>query len=121
MSNSVESILHVALRGLNLRQQVTADNIANADTPGFQARVVRFEDRLQRAIQGGGGDMTTDQSVALRVENAPWGRGKADGNTVDLEQELLGMTDTSMRYNAVTRALSDRLALYRSVLTDGTG
>lgn len=119
MSNSVETVLQAALHGLNLRQRVTADNIANADTPGFQAQTVRFEDKLSAAM-----GQATDGATLLR-ESAPEidavaGRvGKMDRNSVDMDQELLTMTDTNLRYNAVAQAMSQRIALYRSIITDG--
>ncbi len=34
----------------SMRQNVTAANIANAETPGYKAKVVDFEDALVRAI-----------------------------------------------------------------------
>lgn len=126
MSDSVDSVLHAALRGLSLRQQVIADNIANSDTPGFHARVVRFEDRLQQIMADdsrGGGTSPSEvlSEAAPTVEEAVGRQAKVDGNTVDMDQELVGMTDTTMRYNAVARIMTDRLALYRSVITDGRG
>jgi len=114
-------VLQSALRGLSLRQRVTADNIANADTPGFRARVVRFEDKLSAAVGRTSDAASLDQKTSPVVEFAEGTAAKLDGNSVDIDQELLGMTDTSMRYNAVARALSARLSLYRSVITDGRG
>lgn len=121
MSESVEQVLHAALRGLTIRQQTTANNIANADTPGFHARVVRFEDRLQQALGEAGSGTTFDQMASPTVVDSPGQVARADGNTVDMDQELLTMTDTTMRYNAVARQLSARLALYESVISDGRG
>ena len=118
----VEGILQIALRGLSARQQVTANNIANADTPGFRAGVVRFEDQLGQALASNEGDMrTVAEQAAPRIGLAPGGAAHLDGNTVDLEKELLSVVDTSARYNATARALSQRITLYRSVITDGRG
>lgn len=36
-----------------------------------------------------------------------------------MDQQLLTMTDTNLRYNAVAQAMSERIALYRSIVTDG--
>ena len=41
------SALHSALSGLAQRQRVTADNIANLQTPGFLAGRVDFESGLR--------------------------------------------------------------------------
>jgi len=99
---------------------VTADNIANADTPGFRAKVVRFEDKLSAAISKGSTSSDLQPADPV-VETAPGQSAKLDGNTVDLDQQLLGMTDTTLRYNAVARMLSQRLSLYQEIITDGRG
>ena len=40
------SSLRVAVAGLSARQNAIADNIANIETPGYQARKVKFEEAL---------------------------------------------------------------------------
>lgn len=42
-----------ALSILNRRQTILAANIANADTPGYQARDIPFTRELSRAIEQG--------------------------------------------------------------------
>ncbi len=42
--------LRLALDGLSLRHQVTSNNIANVDTPGFRASEVSFEGQLRRLL-----------------------------------------------------------------------
>ncbi len=121
MSYSVTTILQAALRGLNVRQTLVADNIANADTPGYKAQRVRFEDQLRQAIREASDDSSLLSRARAVVETDPARIGTMDGNSVDLDQELLAMTDTTMRYRAVAQALSARLALYRAVITDGRG
>jgi len=118
----VEGILQIALRGLSARQQVTANNIANADTPGFRAQAVRFEDQLSQALTSNVGDLQTiAEQAAPRIGLAPGGATNLDGNSVDLEKELLSVVDTTAQYNATARALSQRITLYQSVITDGKG
>ncbi len=45
--------LHAALAGLAQRQRVTADNIANVNTPGFLAGRTDFETSLRGAVGRG--------------------------------------------------------------------
>ncbi|MGH2461093.1 MAG: flagellar basal body rod protein FlgB [Chloroflexota bacterium] len=119
MNSPVENVLQAALRGLNLRQRVTANNIANADTPGFKAQTVRFEDKLSQALGEAGDGVALQDAAAPEVDTVAGRVGKADQNSVDLDQQLLTMTDTNLQYNAVAQAVSARLALYRSIVTDG--
>lgn len=124
MKTVVEGALHVALRGLSLRQRIIADNVANNDTPGFKARTVRFEDQLRQALNGTPATRAPDgtallQAVPPKVEVPENLVARMDQSSVDLDRELLAMTETTMRYNAVARAMSERLALYRTILSDG--
>ena len=50
MNDITTQVLQNALSGLNKRQQVIGHNIANAETPGYQALAVNFENQLQRAL-----------------------------------------------------------------------
>lgn len=116
----VDAALQVALRGLSARQRVIADNVANVDTPGFKASEVRFEAELRRALA------SRVQPAAVKlVEISPTvvpltgTTVRADGNNVDIERELLLLTETSLRYGAVARTLGERLGLLQTILTDG--
>ena len=62
MANAAESIgiLQFALDGVVDQQQVIANNIANQDTPGFQASEVSFESSLAQALGGTGSASVTD-------------------------------------------------------------
>ena len=107
----VQSVLHSALDGLSLRQRVIADNIANVDTPGFRATSVDFESSLQAAIADGsiaeGG-----VSAELLPTNTPVG---VNGNNVDLRKETLAAMQSTFQYQMVTRAVSDRYDLVKTV------
>jgi flagellar basal-body rod protein FlgB len=53
MTNEIDRLLgvhHAALSARAQRSSVLASNIANADTPGFQARDVDFKLALARAL-----------------------------------------------------------------------
>lgn len=54
--NSVSYVaLNSALDGLALRQRAIAENVANVQTPGYQAQRVAFEDALASAVEDGKG------------------------------------------------------------------
>src|SRR5215212_9691372 len=50
INDATSTALHAALSGLAQRQRVTADNIANVQTPGFLAGVTDFESSLRGAL-----------------------------------------------------------------------
>ena len=61
--------LRVALSGLAMRQRVTANNIANIQTPGFHAGKVKFEGALQSALANGSAPDSVQPTVG-----SPWSR-----------------------------------------------
>ena len=86
-----------ALDGLSLRGTVRADNLANAQTPGFRAGHVDFESSLRDALQRGRPDEARQQVVASPTIVA------ANGNSVDVETELIGsMKDGLHRDTMIT-------------------
>jgi flagellar basal-body rod protein FlgB len=102
---------------LSARQNILAQNVANADTPGFTARdlkPVNFEDILKGATTPGGvpsGMTTTDpRHISLTQPgtpsftdySAPDGEASPSGNSVSLEQEMIKVADTQAEYQAAS-------------------
>jgi flagellar basal-body rod protein FlgB len=110
-TDPVSSVLHSALDGLALRQRVIADNIANVDTPDFRATSVDFESSLQSAIADGS---VVDGRVAPRTAPTDTPVGE-NGNNVDLRKETLGAMQSQFQYQMITRAVSDRFDLVKTV------
>ncbi len=102
--------LNTAIAGLSERQRVTTDNIANLETPGFQARAVKFEDNLADAINGQHPDQT-------RVENLETGDLPGqNGNNVNLETELITATETGLQQKLITGTVTSRFGWMSAVL-----
>ena len=104
------------------RQQVLAENVANADTPGYRARdlappdfanQVRFAslslDRTDAAhIEGqSGGSSTFAPDNGDRFEVRP------RGNTVTHEDEMMKAASNQMDFEAVTSLYTHSLALIK--------
>lgn len=115
VSDAVSGVLRSALDGVSLRQRVTADNIANLDTPNFRATSVDFESSLRSAIASGGfSDGTARVTASSTPTNTPVGE---NGNNVDLRKESLAAMQSQYQYQLLTRAYSDRLGLIRTAAT----
>ena len=110
MFDDISSVaLHSAASALSERGRVTADNIANIQTPGFLANRVMFEDALADAVDGGSG--ATDPSVATSLEPT-----RLDGNNVNLDRETLTSVDTNLRYQMITQAMTDKFMILSSAM-----
>jgi flagellar basal-body rod protein FlgB len=115
----------MALDGLSLRQQITSRNMANIDTPGYRSQEVDFEGSLQRAMRTIGSiQMAATHSGHLaapanrpfyQVKDTPGGTARADENNVDIDSELLKMSETGIQYQAVSQELSKKLALLKTI------
>ncbi|PZR54385.1 flagellar biosynthesis protein FlgB [Xylanimonas oleitrophica] len=110
MFDSVSFVaLSSALDGLALRQRVIADNVANLQTPGYQAKRVLFEDALAAAVDKGTG--AASPRVARSLEPT-----REDGNNVNLDQQTLANIDTNLRYQLATQAISGTFSSIRTAI-----
>jgi flagellar basal-body rod protein FlgB len=101
--------LNSALDGLALRQRTIADNVANIQTPGYQAKRVQFEAELSRAVGKGTG--ATSATVARSLEPT-----REDGNNVNLDAETLLNVDTNLRYQLATQAVDGQFSSVRAAM-----
>ncbi len=115
------------LNGLSRRSQATSNNIANIDTPGYVRQEVNFETELQRQFGQGTTSMAvTDprhitsgnklrDSLGLDPQQL-LSSSRMDGNSVDIDQEMVTLTETQMRYQAASQVLSKKLGIIRTVI-----
>lgn len=125
------AVARQALDGLSQRQDAIAANVANVDTPGYRRREVTFEDTLaQQANMSSTGMRTTDpRHIASRGSTSP-SDGSAvrerdvvssrnDANDVSIDEEMLLLAETQLRYQALTQGVGRRLTTLRTVIRGG--
>ncbi|NMC54092.1 MAG: flagellar basal body rod protein FlgB [Chloroflexi bacterium] len=117
----------MALDGLALRNQIISRNLANVDTPGYKAQSVDFESVIRRAIDretglsmdatqtGHIGKSSGSAASATLIRARAGGSTRADGNNVDVDNELIEMSETGIRYEAVSQQVSKKLLLLKSI------
>lgn len=121
-ANSVD-LLHRALDVQSLRYQVTANNIANSETPGFKRQSVSFENELKHVLESRNAAheqfkmAATDERHVHSDAPHSWrdveprrisdciSACKANGNNVDAEQEAMNIVQIQMQYNLLTRLM----------------
>src|SRR5579871_2795163 len=106
--------LQFALNSLSLRQQVLANNVANAQTPGYIAQDVSFEDQLSSILDGGANAGATSTG---QVRDSPDLGTSADGNTVSMESQMSKISETNLMYDALTQLTADRLSILKTAIT----
>lgn len=96
---------------LGANQKVVAENIANADTPGFKARDVSpFSEMVDGARSGGIktthsghiGGSSNSGGVRVVADETAWERS-IDGNSVVLEQQTLKASEISESYQMASQ------------------
>jgi len=124
------SMAQRALSGLSYRKDLIAQNVANVDTPGYLAKEVNFETTLKRVMDGVGSVdqvKTNERHMSMEgssgsdfymVQNRPGGSLRADGNDVDVNQELVEMSETELKYQTLTQMISRKLSILKSIATE---
>jgi flagellar basal-body rod protein FlgB len=108
------------------KQVVAAGNLANVNTPEYRARAIDFTDALERelggtislrATQPGHLAAETDPSVGTReVDGLP---ARRDGNTVQIDRELLAMTSAAGEFARAQTALAAKFRLIKYAINEG--
>jgi flagellar basal-body rod protein FlgB len=115
--------LHFNTQALILRserQRLIASNIANADTPGYQARDVNFAQALTEATgnlaAASAGTVAATQPGHLQpaggaraeanLQYALPSQTNLDRNTVDLDRERASFADNALKYEAALRFIN---------------
>lgn len=111
ISDATMQVIEYALDGLTLRSETIADNVANAEVPGFRGSKVDFEEKLRRALSSG-------DFSGLRRPTASDAAGtpKADGNTVAVNEEVVDMIKTNLATDAMVNAFNFKVGLLRSAI-----
>ena len=96
------------------RQGVLANNLANANTPGYIRKDVDFQGELRRALASGKpesiGQLRAD--VAEDLSNP----ARIDGNNVVAAQEMSEIMQNGVYHNLLAKALTTRINILRSAI-----
>ncbi|GAB3667215.1 flagellar basal body rod protein FlgB [Ramlibacter alkalitolerans] len=134
MTNPLTARITAQGRALELlaeRQKVLAGNIANADTPGFQARDFDFAQALAQARAGAGAEAVVrtaaahlssagtpaDATPTVQLQWRTPEQPALDGNTVDLDRERAHFADNAVRYEATLRFINHDVRTLLSAIT----
>ena len=136
MSVEVSRVASLATAALNYRaarQDMIASNIANADTPFYKPRDIRFED----ALAAKKAEIFQDKSQKLELAKTHKSHispkeessstlattyfrdghmARNDGNSVDIDVETTEMSKNSVMFNALIQAKKKDGAIFKSVI-----
>ena len=133
----VFGLIRQRMNWLNQRQEVIAQNVANADTPDYPSRDLKAFDfknvirqnrpKTQRVVvnltkpthipgsQGQNSSPFKEIDARRPYETAP------DGNQVVLEEQMIKMNETVTNHNLITQIYRKQLAMFKTVTRRGGG
>ena len=104
-----------------LRQEAIASNIANAETPGYRRVDVNtsFSQAL-RAQLGGGQPVSIDKLQSITpslAEDTSVRSVRPDGNSVEIETELMAMSRNRVDHEFLTNLVSSHIKNLKMAIT----
>jgi len=102
--------------------KLVSNNLANASTPGFQAKDLAFKNVLQESIK--------EQNLHLMTSNqrhlAPGAPSSAAASaeveeigSVSLEQEMMKLARNSVEYNYMVTMLNKKFSMLKQAIGEG--
>lgn len=127
---SLFSLLGKRMAFLGRRQEILSQNIANANTPGYRAKDIR-EDGFKSMLAGHAPSLTLKATDAAHIGMPPPAVPTAevvespdtpagpDGNTVELQDEMVKVGETAAQYQMVTSLYRKQLNMIRIAIGRG--
>ena len=122
------STVDLLAKGMSVAQdnhRLIANNIANADTPGYRPVNMDFHATLRDAI-GGGGRISLrntrprhlQASLYRPIEQSFRSTSKNDKNMVDLEMQIASLSENTGRYTVYSSILTKQIQMTKNMLTN---
>ena len=99
------------MRGSMQRQTLLTNNLANADTPGYQREDVNFQSTLQNAMASGQSPSSVNFSPVSQS-----GTVSADGNGVSGEQDSADLAENGLLYEDLTAVAAQRETILKTAM-----
>lgn len=103
------------------KQQITMNNIANVDTPGYKAQYVTFEDEFRKRM------LANKNGTSAQIGNAIGNSRhylhdtnekstRLDGNNVNMDTENVELARTTLQYQYELEALNSDISRIRTII-----
>jgi flagellar basal-body rod protein FlgB len=121
-------VLEKALPVIEQSHRVLANNVANANTPGFVSTHVAFKESLRLALEGGGkaplaletthpGHITAERTPpGLAFESDMLELSRNDKSTFSIDKEMVELERNGGRFQIFSTMLTKRYQQIREVL-----
>ena len=94
--------------------KILAANIANVETPNYKEKDIDFVKTLENRMRG-------SNDIRIEEKNEYDGLNNTDGNTVNMENQIVRVTENNLYYNSLVRVISKKFAAMRYAISEGKG
>jgi flagellar basal-body rod protein FlgB len=129
VQNQTLDAMEAYMSRLSQRQQIVASNLANIDTPGYKSKDVSFHATMQELLSDDSVDMKTTlpehsqgttqalpQTQVFEVQGLP---SREDQNNVDLDREMLKLSETSFAYSMISQMVRSKFSALSTSINEG--
>jgi flagellar basal-body rod protein FlgB len=95
------------------RQSLLMTNLANINVPGYKRKDLDFNITLQDEMQGGG---SKEEPAVVESSNTSL---RPDNNNVDMEQEVMSISETELRFQALTDFTANYFSNLKNAIREG--
>ncbi len=119
LSNNTERLMERSMGFLWTKQAALLDNIANAETPNYKAKVVTFEENLREQLERAGRSNTPRRSVRKVLDSAqvsvaePQESVRMDDNGVNITEQNVEVVRNAFQLQYVMQSISSNLSVLR--------
>jgi len=109
-------ILNLVEKALNIRafyHKIISSNIANVETPNYKEKDIDFQEAMEKHLSN-----PNDIEVKEKIDDDE-GSNSIDGNTVNIEEQMVRLTENSMLYNSLVHLISKKFSMMRYLINEG--
>ncbi len=122
LSSNSGLMLEKSMQGLWTKQAAILDNITNAETPGYRAKVVTFEESFQASLEKAQ-KAADPKKVRQAIEDIKYtvkehpGIARMDDNGVNVAEQSVEMMRNAYQLQYVMSAISSELTVLKTAVT----
>ena len=125
ITNNSMRMMERSMEFLWTKQTALLDNISNAETPNYRAKLVTFEEDFQRQLEAAdhGRNKITKRTMRETIENASWEVQKLDEitrrdeNGVNVTEQMTELVRNAYQMQYVFQSLTSDMTALRTAIS----
>ena len=129
IDETILPLLNRSMDAFTMRQKAIANNVANAETPGYRRVEVEFEEHLREVLRKHNQVLSrTDpdhlpdpqevESIPVIMRDVPWDGISGSGvNGVDIDQEMASLAKALLAFRFSSRMARNEFDMLRKAIT----